>query len=59
MEAQNFQPSTPDLTPDPIVPAPGRAIPGFNPFSSHQGYPDELKHPLSRILKRFPLTWAR
>ena len=26
MEAQNFQPSTPDLTTDPIVQAPGRGI---------------------------------
>ena len=34
VEAQNFQPSTPDLTPDPIVPAPGQAIPGSNAFSS-------------------------
>ena len=39
VEAQNFQQSSPDLTPDPIVLAPGREMPGlYTPWAPN--YPE-------------------
>ena len=38
MEAQNFQQSSPDLTPDPIVLAPGREMPGLHALGTN--YPE-------------------